>query len=259
MSFFRRSNHHADDLDDEHANIDDDLRLRTVRTAASTLAESILTEERAERRRRSRRKRARFFKKSDKEKDREKRPSTADDASLAPSTATTTDAPRSAVIPGARRNIYVNTPLTAIEVDRNGEPLARYVRNKIRTSSAYHPCCILSTALTIVSAQSTHFSHFFPRTCSSNSDGTCTLSFLAALASFFTQKHREPLLPLPRRRAGYVSIFPIVSEATTAFLAAISACTVRAVSSHGHCSSQCSRTLHPVCGRRPQPRISCAA
>lgn len=39
-------------------------------------------------------------------------------------------------VPGVRRNIYVNTPLMATEVDQHGEPLARYVRNKVRTSSA---------------------------------------------------------------------------------------------------------------------------
>ena len=44
-------------------------------------------------------------------------------------------------IPGQRRNIYVDHPLSAIEVDQYGEPLARYARNKVRTSStSYIPC-----------------------------------------------------------------------------------------------------------------------
>lgn len=33
-----------------------------------------------------------------------------------------------------RRNIYVNMPLRPEEVDRNGQPLARWARNKVRTS-----------------------------------------------------------------------------------------------------------------------------
>ena len=33
-----------------------------------------------------------------------------------------------------RRNIYVNMPLRPEEIDRNGQPLARWARNKVRTS-----------------------------------------------------------------------------------------------------------------------------
>ncbi|KAF8132618.1 hypothetical protein EV363DRAFT_1216395 [Boletus edulis] len=116
MSLFKRHPHYDDDND---ASIDPDLRLRTVRTAASTIAESIRSEVRRER---TRRKRSLFFRK-------DKRPKTADSAV---SDATTVQS--GPHIPGQRRNVYVNTPLSAMEVDHNGQPLARYPRNKVRTS-----------------------------------------------------------------------------------------------------------------------------
>ena len=130
MSFFKRAPH-ADDLDpdDDDPTIDPELRLRTVRTAHSTIAESIRTEARAERRKSLRQKRSRFFRNKSLEK---KRPATADSAA-------TSEAKPSTEIPGPRRNIYVNTPLTAMEVDSHGEPLTQYVRNKVRTSSESPP------------------------------------------------------------------------------------------------------------------------
>ena len=42
-------------------------------------------------------------------------------------------------IHGRRRNVYVNVPLPADEKDSGGEPVVRYARNKVRTSSAYLP------------------------------------------------------------------------------------------------------------------------
>lgn len=127
MSFFKRSQPsdvlEADDHDD---NVDPELRLRTVRTAASTLAESIRSEQRAERRKSLRQKKSRFFRNKSTEK---KRPAPVDDKPPP-------DTKPSLEVPGVRRNIYVNTPLMATEVDQHGEPLARYVRNKVRTSSA---------------------------------------------------------------------------------------------------------------------------
>jgi phospholipid-translocating ATPase len=131
MSFFRRHHPHPDDLDntdDENdETIDPDLRLRTVRTAASAMAESIQSERRAERRaeRRKSKKGSKFFRKtSDK-----KRTHTADSKDTAVSEA-------SAKILGKRRNVYVNSPLPPAEMD-HGEPIARYARNKVRTSSEW--------------------------------------------------------------------------------------------------------------------------
>jgi phospholipid-translocating ATPase len=126
MSFFKRHTH-PDDVhpDEEHdPNIDPELRLRTVRTAASTIAESILSEARAQRRKSLRRKGSRFFRHKGADK---KRPRTAD----------STASGSRLEVQGERRNIYVNHSLTAMEVDRYGEPLVRYVRNKVRTSSEW--------------------------------------------------------------------------------------------------------------------------
>ncbi|EIN05442.1 phospholipid-translocating P-type ATPase [Punctularia strigosozonata HHB-11173 SS5] len=110
----------TDEEQDVMQNIDPELRLRTVRTAASTIAESNRNEEqRAARRKNVKRKRSRFFRRDRKQ------------ASEAESAAS---ALKPGVIPGKRRNVYVNMPLTAMEVDAHGEPVERYVRNKVRTS-----------------------------------------------------------------------------------------------------------------------------
>ena len=126
MSFLKRHRNPDSDqieVDDHDSNVDHDLRLRTVRTAASTIAESIASEQRAERRRSTRRKRSRFFRsKSAKYQDHEKtRPSLP-------------SAPAVQIV-GTRRNVYVNMPLIATEVDRQGEPIIRYARNKVNTTS----------------------------------------------------------------------------------------------------------------------------
>lgn len=129
MSFFKRrrnfdSNHI--EADDHDTNVDQDLRLRTVRTAASTIAESIASEQRAERRRSIRHKRSKFFRsKSTKYSDHEKIYTPAPNA------------PAAIQITGRRRNVYVNMPLAPSEVDRNGEPILRYARNKVNTTSAF--------------------------------------------------------------------------------------------------------------------------
>ncbi|KAG0701867.1 hypothetical protein DFH29DRAFT_924776 [Suillus ampliporus] len=119
MSLFKR---HPPPSDiDENDTIDPQLRLRTVRTAASTIAESIRSEIKADKRRSIHQKRSLFFRK------KAKTPESAAVSTETPS------APQSR-IPGARRNVYVNQPLSAMEADQYGEPLARYARNKVRTS-----------------------------------------------------------------------------------------------------------------------------
>lgn len=126
MSFFKRRRHpHPDQLaaEDHDTNVDQDLRLRTVRTAASTIAESIASEQRAERRRSVRHKRSNFFR-SKLSKHPERQQPSIPLPSLSP-----------VQILGNRRNIYVNMPLTAMEVDRRGEPVVRYARNKVKTTS----------------------------------------------------------------------------------------------------------------------------
>ncbi|KZT71083.1 phospholipid-translocating P-type ATPase [Daedalea quercina L-15889] len=111
-----------DSTDEEHDTVDPDLRLRTVRTAASTIAESSRQEER--RRKRKLSMKGVFHRRSTKKK--QQRPgsqesSDAGEASVPHAT-------------GPRRKVYVNHPLPREEVDRRGEPLVRYKRNKVRTS-----------------------------------------------------------------------------------------------------------------------------
>ncbi|KAI0077495.1 phospholipid-translocating P-type ATPase [Panus rudis PR-1116 ss-1] len=114
------------ETDDEHDVVDPELRLRTVRTAASTIAESIRTEERAERRKTIRKKRS-FFRRATKKRS----------AQPAKDVVPAEPPPEAAAAPpvtGLRRNIYVNIPLPPDELDAHGEPVVRYVRNKVRTS-----------------------------------------------------------------------------------------------------------------------------
>ncbi|KAF5353971.1 hypothetical protein D9756_007010 [Leucocoprinus leucothites] len=123
MSFFKRHHHHDHDLDTDEENdenIDPELRLRTVRTAASAIAESIRSEQRAERRKTMHKKRSRFFRRHHEKK---------------AASVVSADSPApSKEIPGSRRNVYVNYPLSPSEVAADGEPKARYVRNKVRTT-----------------------------------------------------------------------------------------------------------------------------
>ncbi|KAH9161510.1 phospholipid-translocating P-type ATPase, partial [Lactarius sanguifluus] len=125
MSFFKRRRHPQPGqlaAEDHDTNVDQDLRLRTVRTAASTIAESIASEQRAVRRRSVRHNRSKFFRsKILKHPEREQPSIPIPDLSPVQ-------------ISGNRRSIYVNMPLTAMEVDRHGEPVVRYARNKVKTT-----------------------------------------------------------------------------------------------------------------------------
>ncbi|PCH37130.1 phospholipid-translocating P-type ATPase [Wolfiporia cocos MD-104 SS10] len=122
MSLFHRQQHPDDLANDPDDGVDPDLRLRTVRTAASTLAEYARQEERADKRR-TLRGRAFFHRISQKKKKRDSEPSQAE-GNNAP-------APQ---VAGVRRKIYVNCPLPREDLDSRGEPLVRYARNKVRTS-----------------------------------------------------------------------------------------------------------------------------
>ncbi|KAF9044299.1 phospholipid-transporting ATPase 1 [Panaeolus papilionaceus] len=125
MSFFKRHQPAEEpDTDEENDDsIDPELRLRTVRTAASAIAESIRSEQRMERRK-TKHKRSRFFRSRNSRTEKKTEP---------PPATTSQPAPTSKV-PGTRRNVYVNHPLSAMEVDHEGEPKVRYVRNKVRTA-----------------------------------------------------------------------------------------------------------------------------
>ncbi|KAJ7687726.1 hypothetical protein B0H17DRAFT_1332344 [Mycena rosella] len=111
MSFLKRHPPDLRDESDDDDTIDPELRLRTVRTAHSAIAESIVADARQTRRRR------RFFR-SRGEKDKEHH----------------TPEDEKPVLQGRRRNVYVNTPLPRGEVDSDGDPFVRYPRNKVRTT-----------------------------------------------------------------------------------------------------------------------------
>lgn len=144
MSLFRRAPPHPDDLDtdDEEEGIDPNLRLRTVRTAASTIAESIQSEMRRENRRKRKNSRKSFFARGERKKH--------DATTTPPANAEegqSGEPSQAKPILGKRRNIYINVPLRPEEVDQNGEPIIRFVRNKVRTSSTSHnPIIDLSCA-----------------------------------------------------------------------------------------------------------------
>jgi phospholipid-translocating ATPase len=111
MSFLKR--HHVESDDEELEGIDPELRLRTVRTAHSAIAESIVADDRKTRRRRK----SRFWRGRAASEKRQQESTTPSD------------------VQGVRRNVYVNTPLAPHEVDSSGDPRVRYPRNKVRTTS----------------------------------------------------------------------------------------------------------------------------
>lgn len=75
-------------------------------------------------------------------------------------------------IHGRRRNVYVNMPLPTDEKDSHGEPVVRYARNKVRTSSAYFSSPSSSRAAAL-SPQSTRSSPSFLEISTSNFVGGC--------------------------------------------------------------------------------------
>lgn len=126
-SLFRRNQHahHDDELDLDDA-VDPELRLRTVRTATSAIAESIRSEQRMDRRK-ARRKRILWGSLKNK-----KPASVADTVpDHQPST------PAAAASGKPRRNVYVNCALLDEDLDHRGQPFRTYVRNKVRTSSEH--------------------------------------------------------------------------------------------------------------------------
>jgi phospholipid-translocating ATPase len=130
-SLFRRNQnantHNIDNDTDEDDQIDPNLRLRTVRTAASTIAESIRSEQRMDRRRAKRRRLWGSLK-------TKKPPSNAGHESElrvdhSASASTTSTKPR--------RNVYINCRLSRRDLDSKGRPARTYVRNKVRTTSKH--------------------------------------------------------------------------------------------------------------------------
>lgn len=155
--FNKRPNNDDDATDDEDdRSIDPELRLRTVRTAASTLAESAAVEQRAERRKtillnKSKKKGSLFRRRTEK-----KRP--AQDS---------VGGPTGPAVPGQRRTIYVNRSLPMSEVDSKNEPLVRYPRNKVRTTSELLPLSCTPPHISPV-FQNIPSSRLYQRTCTNN-------------------------------------------------------------------------------------------
>lgn len=93
--------------EDSSLNIDPDLRLRTVRSATGSIREA----HRHDKRRESKRKRLKEkLKKAAKPKQ------------------------KSQPLEGKRRNVYANIPLPASELNKSGDPIVKYPRNKVRTA-----------------------------------------------------------------------------------------------------------------------------
>lgn len=131
-SIFRRNqarNQTAEDDEvDDDDQVDPELRLRTVRTATSAIAESIRSEQRMERRKARRRRIWGSLK-------TKKLPSNAGhDSELRLEPAGHTVASTK-----PRRNIYVNCGLLPQDTDASGRPFRTYVRNKVKTSSTSRP------------------------------------------------------------------------------------------------------------------------
>ena len=172
----RRPGQDEPDTDEENDDsIDPELRLRTVRTAASALAESAQTEARLERRKTKARKRLKFFRSKDKKK------ASPDGLDV--------QAPGAATAPvGKRRNIYVNMPLPPDERDSRSDPIVRYVRNKVRTTStsSFRVCmsCLSTSLIVFDVVQNTQSSLLYRRIFTNNSVG---MSALCVFFSSFTR------------------------------------------------------------------------
>lgn len=154
--------------DIDESRIDPELRLRTVRTAASTIAESVRQESNIARQRRRRLGLGRSLRSKEKGKGKsggtwkislrrkggvkeDEELSTVVDEAERPFSMVSTqvgsapppsDERRQSLPPkpgfktvGRRRNIYVNLSLPPNELNTNGEPALKFTRNKVRTTS----------------------------------------------------------------------------------------------------------------------------
>lgn len=108
--------HLIEDDTDEDApiNVDANLRLRTVRSASGSIREA----HRQDKRRESKRKRLKEKLKKAANKHKHKNAAATDNA----------------LAEGKRRNVYANIPLPSSELNKSGDPIAKYPRNKVRTA-----------------------------------------------------------------------------------------------------------------------------
>lgn len=183
MSFFKRHPTLEDDGVDAD-NVDPNLRLRTTLTAHSTLAESIRSELRQQRRKKSLAKsRSKFtFKRPGTAGSQKAQREEVDEHGLERTHSEQPQQPQQQPganqPPGERRTIYVNQPLPQSETKSNGDPLIRYERNKVRTSSESNLCPLVQCSFRRihrfdvytqepVRAIQTHRELVFPRPCRS--------------------------------------------------------------------------------------------
>jgi hypothetical protein len=187
--------------------IDPDLRLRTVRTAASTIAESIRSEARIEKRRKGLRRTLKGTTKGHWKLSLKKKSviQEGESTSLEDDTFTVQSQSRhqrsssmgasiSQMLPdnpspepkpgpkiGRRRNIYVNLPLPINELNTKGEPIVHFTRNKVRTTSKsilaffYYSNPLLK--------QNTPYSRSYLKISSSNSVGSQISTSSSSLSS----------------------------------------------------------------------------
>ena len=106
--------HLIDDSVDEDLplNIDSDLRLRTVKSASGSIRES----HRHDKYRERRRKKLKEVLNKKNIKDKFKKVTNKSEPVK------------------VRRNVYANIPLPSSQLNKNGDPIVRYVRNKVRTA-----------------------------------------------------------------------------------------------------------------------------
>ncbi|KAG8828217.1 hypothetical protein FRC19_008333 [Serendipita sp. 401] len=162
-SLFRRNQQpNPDNLDadtDEDDQIDPNLRLRTVRTAASTIAESIRSEQRMERRRIKRRRLWGSLK---------SKKSTTSALTAGEQRRDSSSGPTPSNKP--RRNVYVNCNLAPQDKDSHGRPLHTFVRNKVKTTSEYIAVIFIVRERAHSGSQNIPLLHLFRRIFTNNSD-----------------------------------------------------------------------------------------
>ncbi|KAF8310990.1 phospholipid-transporting ATPase 1 [Clavulina sp. PMI_390] len=122
--------------------IDPELRLRTVRTAASTIAEADRAETRRQLWRRRRQTTVSRKNTSGKSSFFRRNKETSGTTEADPRDKPTSTANGTPIPVGKRRDIHFNIPLPQSQLDSRGEPIVRYARNKVRTSK-YTPITFL--------------------------------------------------------------------------------------------------------------------
>lgn len=140
--------------------VDPELRLRTVRTAASTIAEAERTESLREQWRKRRQKsmaRKGTGGKSWFRRGKETTTTTQDDPRDKPTASPPVPSDVKVVPTGMRRDIFVNIPPPPSQLDSRGEPLHRYASYKFLMPSPNRHWCVNLVIRGIKSGQAVRF------------------------------------------------------------------------------------------------------